>query len=101
MLNGICGGISGAISILTQHVDFWSELNARIADQLEELTPNNLVKENGKIRAGLVEQSEEEWGEVESMYRQYASTVSLPRAVTKPMNDSVLRRHALPSRLYK
>lgn len=98
----MCDGINDVVKILTQHVDFWSDLSARITIQLVELTPDKLIKNNGKIRIGNVEQSEEEWGEVEALYQQYASTVSPPRrlsAITVSINDFVLHRHGFPSHL--
>lgn len=77
ILNGMCDGINDVIKILTQHVDFWSNLSALITSQLVEMTSQKLLKPNGKIRIGNVEQSEEEWGEIEALYKEYASTVSL------------------------
>lgn len=73
----MCEGIDDVIKILTQHVDLWSELFDGITDQLVVLAPDKPIKENGKVRIALAEQSEEEWGETEALYQQYASTVSL------------------------
>lgn len=79
MLCGMCDRIKNAIMIVTKHVNFWSDWNARISAQLSELTTKNLPQSNGYITIGITEQSEEEWSKVETMYKQYASTVSLSR----------------------
>lgn len=97
MLRGMCDGIDNAIKIVTKHVTFWSDWNARIAEQLSEPLSKNLAKNNGQIMIGISEQSEEEWSKVEAMYKEYASTVSLPcrqsSAVVEPVNDCSLHRH--------
>lgn len=68
MLHDMCDGIEKVITILTQHVEFWSDWNTRIIDQL-----------NGQTTIGIVKESEEEWSKAEAMYKEYASTVSRPR----------------------
>lgn len=104
ILHDMCDRINDVIVILAQHIDFWSDLSARITHQLNGLTPKNLTKNNGQITMGIAKESEEEWGHVEALYQQYASTVSLPRqlnAVIEPIDDFVLHRHGLPTRCLK
>lgn len=78
MVTGLCGDIDGAINIVRQHIDSWSEILRIVTMEQKRLaSADDLIRENGRVKIGVIDASVDNWTKVENAYRQYASEVNL------------------------
>lgn len=86
VVTDLCGDLDGAIATVHRHIDHWSEILRIVTGEQKKLeSSDNLMRENGRVKVGLIDASVDNWTEVRNAYRQYASEV---RTLSRPLSTS-------------
>lgn len=77
VVTNLCGDVEKAIELVREHIDHWADINRMIATQKKQSdSPAEWVRSNGSIATGLVDESIDEWKNVQKAYRDYSTDVS-------------------------
>lgn len=79
-IDGQFKGIKATIDVVGSNVEFWAGMSTRLRDELEPLEPTLLIKPDGRVKVGVVEECIDSWREIATQYGSYTTYVSSVRS---------------------
>lgn len=74
----LCARIDKAIEAVSDHIQFWTEINGRSENEIKELgSVESLTEPSGQLRVGTVAESGMAWICIRATYKAYPLTFTV------------------------